>query len=524
MPAKIVLEDSVVPLPEQFGTDATTGLVTQALEPADLRHEVTFLVSLRPSPTRREELEARIARGETVSPEELADRYGAPASQRARARIWVQSEGLAYEGESSDRSGIYVRGRVSDVAECLGVTFVRVIRDGQSYLAARNAPSIPSELGDTVRAIVGLQPHRHLEKPRIVRVVGPDASTTGSGYTVAQIAHAYGADQTGLTGSGQIIAILIDTLPKNADVEQFWKLNGITSRIGRVTKINVPGGTLPPVEGEESLDVEWTSGLAVGADVRVYAAGGLDWVSLDKAIDRLITDFSTYPTMRQLSISLGLGETYLESSGGEVDTQHAKFTNLAALGINVFVASGDGGSNPDQSGGTSGPLQVDYAASDPSVIGVGGTSLTLDAAGDVVSETGWSQGGGGLSILFTRPTWQKAAGLASGTARAVPDISCTADPSPGGLTVIDGKAQPVGGTSWATPVCAAFCALINQARTAAGKGPLPALGPQLYPLQGTAALRDITRGSNGAYQAGPGYDLVTGLGVFDLPGLVAALA
>jgi kumamolisin len=247
-------------------------------------------------------------------------------------------------------------------------------------------------------------------------------------------------------------------------------------------------------------------------------------VSLDKAIDRLISDFSTYPAMRQLSISLGLGETYMQSSGGEVDTQHTKFTNLAALGVNVFVASGDGGSNPDQSGGTTGPLQVEYAASDPSVIGVGGTTLTLDADGNVASQTGWSKGGGGLSVLFQRPTWQEAFGLASGTQRAVPDISCTADPSPGGLTVINGQAQAVGGTSWATPVCAAFCALINQARTAAGKGYLPALGPQLYPLQGTAALRDITQGSNGAYQAGPGYDMVTGLGVFDLPGLLSALA
>lgn len=523
MPDKTTLEDSVVRLPDQFGTDPVTGLVTQALEPADLDEEVTFLVSLHTSPGRREELEARIARGETVSPEELADRYGAAASRRARVRTWVQSEGLTYDGESSDRSGIYVRGTVSDVARCLGVTFVRVIRDGESYLAARDAPSVPSDLGDAVRAIVGLQPYRHPGKPKTARRRGHHSKATSSGYTVSQIAHAYGADQTGLTGSGQIIAILIDTLPTDADVEQFWKLNGITSDVSRVTKINVPGGTLPPVEGEESLDVEWTSGLAVEADIRVYAAGGLDWVSLDKAIDRLITDFSAYPAMRQLSISLGLGETYMQSSAGEVDTQHTRFTNLAALGINVFVASGDGGSNPDQSGGNSGPLQVDYAASDPSVIGVGGTSLTLDTTGEVVSETGWTDGGGGLSILFDRPAWQKATGLASGPKRAVPDISCTADPSPGGLMVVNGEAQPVGGTSWATPVCAAFCALVNQARTAAGKAPLPALGPQLYPLQGTAALRDITTGSNGAYHAGPGYDLVTGLGVFDVPGLVSAL-
>ena len=52
----------------------------------------------------------------------------------------------------------------------------------------------------------------------------------------------------------------------------------------------------------------------------------------------------------------------------------------------------------------------------------------------------------------------------------------------------------------------------NQARANNGLGPIGLLGPKIYPLHGTAAFNDITIGTNGAYSAGPGYDLCTGLG------------
>jgi kumamolisin len=50
------------------------------------------------------------------------------------------------------------------------------------------------------------------------------------------------------------------------------------------------------------------------------------------------------------------------------------------------------------------------------------------------------------------------------------------------------------------------------------------LNPLLYPLGGSAAFHDITSGGNGAYHAGVGYDLVTGLGSPNLAALVGSLA
>src|SRR5262249_47534390 len=157
--------------------------------------------------------------------------------------------------------------------------------------------------------------------------------------------------------------------------------------------------------------VEWASGIAPGATIHVYASGTLQFVDLDQALDKIIADAQADPQLRQLSISLGLGEKYMPP--GEAQTESDKFLILSALGVNIFVSSGDAGSNPDASGhGATGPTQVECSSSDPYVIGVGGTSLLLDRmTGKVSDEAGWVGSGGGASILFPRPAWQKGPGV-----------------------------------------------------------------------------------------------------------------
>ena len=222
------------------------------------------------------------------------------------------------------------------------------------------------------------------------------------------------------------------------------------------------------------------------------------FVDLDLALDRILADVTSEPGMRQLSISLGLGETYMAGPEGEVATQHQKFLRLAAAGVNVFVSSGDAGSNPDDTGHSpTGPVQAEYESSDPCVIAVGGTSLTLTPNGSVADETGWTGSGGGKSIFFPRPPWQKGLGMPTSNVRLVPDVSVAADPETGALLVLHGHVTQIGGTSWSAPVWAGFCALLNEARASAGASPLPFLNPSLYPLMSTACFRDIRSGSNG---------------------------
>ena len=546
--------DSVTPLPDQGITKY--GLTVNAALPDHRNDNMSLVFSLSIPNDKQEELEAKVARGETVSPETLNKQYALSKSESKKLTDWLKGQGFQVTGVSSDNTSVYATASVTQIEKTLQVKMVSVTKDGLSYTAAQNAPSLPTDVAASVRAIIGLQPFRHAHKhfrlcpptrdnrldlsshikarsqsaagktaarkAKSVTAPAPNVSNAPP-YLVSEIKTAYGAAGVPFDGKGQTIAILIDTVPSDVDLKLFWKRNGLPTTIKQIAKINVKGGALPPAEGEETLDAEWASGVAPAANIRIYAAGSLEFVDLDRALDRILADVPTQPAMRQLSISLGLGETYFGGLGGEVAAQHQKFLKLAAVGVNVFVSSGDAGSNPDNTGhNSSGPLQAEYEASDPCVVAVGGTSLMLNAAGQVSSERGWVGSGGGKSTYFPKPIWQQRNGVPADNARCVPDISAAADPNTGALIVLNGQVRQIGGTSWSAPTWAGFCALINQARQAAGKPSLPFLNPQLYQL-GPACFRDITEGNNGEYNVQPGYDMVTGLGTPNIEQMIAAL-
>ena len=528
MAQRKVFHDSVVPLPDQPGL-TPAGILQHAEKPQDASQRMTLQFALGPSDKQRAKLEAKVAAGEVVPAQEMNDRFGVSDASVTALTDWLKGEGFAIEEVADDRTSVYASAPLSVIESSLGVNMVNVTKEGVTYAAARDAPSLPAEAATDVRAIIGLQPYRHPRKHlRRAPLMDEEAAATAAsrpfGYLVSDILDAYGAASVEATGAGQTIAILIDTFPHVDDLREFWQANGLPDDPGRVEMINVTGGPLPPIEGEESLDAQWASGIAPGANVRVYASGSLSLVAIDRALDRIIADLPSQPGLRQLSISLGLGEIYYGSATGEIATQHDKFLRLAAAGVNVFVSSGDAGSNPDQTGHSStGPTQVEYQSSDPCVIGVGGTTLRLSADGTVASETGWSGSGGGKSIVFARPKWQKGRGVPRGARRMVPDVSLAADPGTGGMVVISGSRHKIGGTSWSAPVWAAFCARANEAREKAGKPFLGFLNPHLYPLGRTDAFRDVTAGTNGAFDADPGYDMVTGLGTPNLAALIEAL-
>ncbi len=85
----------------------------------------------------------------------------------------------------------------------------------------------------------------------------------------------------------------------------------------------------------------------------------------------------------------------------------AIFQEAQAKGMQIFVASGDSGSDD----GESSPI-TDYPASSPYVIACGGTRLTIDSKGNKVSETSWSEttgngaSGGGYTDLYPTPSNQ----------------------------------------------------------------------------------------------------------------------
>jgi kumamolisin len=89
--------------------------------------------------------------------------------------------------------------------------------------------------------------------------------------------------------------------------------------------------------------------------------------------------------------------------------------------------------------------------------------------------------------------------------------------------VFDQRQLVGGGTSQAAPLWAGLAAVMNQYLLANGGRPLGDLNPLLYRIAAGAqlpAFRDVTLGGNAVADAGPGYDLVTGLGTPDVDNLV----
>jgi kumamolisin len=517
--AQITFSESVVGFPSGSNRKAAA-LVRSELTQAESEATIEFSVALKMRDFAA--LKERIANHEIISPEEMAAKYLPSESDYTKIVAWLTKQGISVKPAGQYRLSIFASGTVAQIESIFGTKFGRVNVAGFEYTSALTAPSLPGEIGASVLGINGLQPHLH---PRHHFMVAPTLQpqklvNNNPPYTVPEIAKAYHADGLPTNGSGQKIGIVIDTFPIDSDLTTFWANNGVPQTLGNIEKVQVVGGALPSPSGEETLDTEWSSSLASGAKVRIYATTDLSFVHLDQAYQFIINELPSQPALRQVSMSFGLGELYEAPAQLRIDSQY--FAALAAQGVTVFVSTGDGGSTPGPNGfeDNSGPLQVESPACDPSVTAVGGTSLYLNTStGGVASESAWFYGGGGQSQIFGRPSWQTGAGMPTGSGRLVPDVALVADLNTGGYLILDGQLRIVGGTSWGAPSWAGFCAEINQARAARGLAPLGLLGSRIYalnPQSGKADFSDIVTGSNGTngfYNAGPGFDLCTGLGV-----------
>jgi subtilase family serine protease len=225
-------------------------------------------------------------------------------------------------------------------------------------------------------------------------------------------------------------------------------------------------------------------------------------------------------------------------TSAEVATMNSAVEYAAARHVTVVAASGDYGAIGN--GSTMPAKEVNLPASDPLVLAAGGTSLTANpVTGTYISETAWNGSGGGFSHRFSRPAYQ--AGVPGiGAMRGVPDVGADASSAtsmafaftmPGGGYELIG----LGGTSAAAPFWAGLIALADQE---AGH-PLGFVNPAIYriargPLY-HKAFHDITTGNNTTvltsprvtitgYQAGPGWDPVTGWGTPDAQVLIPLLA
>jgi hypothetical protein len=533
-----------------------------------------------------------------LRPGQFGARFGATSATIAALRARLARAGV--RDVRVARDGLLVRfsGAAARVGVAFSLRFHRYRLRGRTFHAPTAAPGLPAPLARSVVAVIGLDSLGGGRRARVRRVAAlaarlpaakavsfrhppgsPHACTRArraaaslGGLTDDQIAYAYGAFglyAIGDTGSGTHVGVFEQEPFAQTDIRHFdscyFGAAAAAAMMQRLHVVSLEGG-IPQGSGsgESLLDIEDVSAMAPGAEIDVYEnaespAGEVAQIAamVDEGRDQIITSSYGEPCEE-------------EEEEGQPGTQQALdflFQQGAAQGQTFLGAAGDNGSDnceevhrsaapqPGQN-----PLSGGEIASQPYVLGVGGTTIT--AASDPPGEHVWNDGneggaaGGGISRAFAMPSWQRDSavpgiegpgsadyenaasverrfgypagfcqealpGAAAGTpCRLEPDVSAQADEFTGAITVYSAQyvgegeeASPSGwitsgGTSSAAPIWAGMLALADASptcrsnpATVSGTG---FVSPLLYaiasePSAYAASFNDITEGNNDQY-------------------------
>lgn len=563
-----------------------------------------MLLMLQRTPAQQKELDALLERQQNPSspdyhhwltPDEFGERFGASQAAIATVSGWLESEGFHIDEVPAGRTLIVFSGTAGQVARSLHAEIRQYTVNGKQHWANNADPEIPAEFANVIAGIASLnnfRKHPHIRMFGHTAPVAANAGKVGPDMTFGGGTHALGpADyaviyntkpllNAGVTGAGVSIAVLGRSNINVQDVKDFRSYFGLAANPPTVIVNGTnPGDLGGDEEGEAVLDNTWAGAVAPNASVKFIvsastnASDGVD-LSEQYAINHNVGDIITE--------SFGTCEANASQAAANYVSSLAQ--QAASQGMSYFVSTGDSGSAgcdlPSESSETGG-LSVSLLSSSWYTTAVGGTMFN-EGSGTYWSATNgtnhvsalshipekvWNEstpglwsGGGGKSIYFQKPSWQKGVpGMPNDGSRDVPDVSLTAagshDPY---LLCIGGSCSgtstvqfsTVGGTSAAAPAFAGIMALIDQKNG----GRQGNANPTLYKLatqQNTAAcngssasaqpdascvFNDVTVGNNGVpgepnynttsatYQATTGYDVATGLGSVNAANLATAWA
>jgi subtilase family serine protease len=426
--------------------------------------------------------------------------------------------------------GLLVAGTVVVLAAA-GLTIVVVAGSGPGQSAAGAQVRIPSV-------------------PAPISALSPDQVRTA--YDVAPLA------AKGIDGAHQTI-IVVDSYGSPtvaADLARFDSYFHLPAPPS--FRVLQPAGKVPAYDShnsnrvgwaeESTLDVEWAHVMAPGASIVL--------VETPTSENEGTTGFPQIVAAERYVLQHKLGQVISQSfaateqtfpSVASILSFRSAFQLAARDHVTVLAATGDTGATSDEYNMKDlyTTRAVSWPATDPLVTAVGGTQLSLRANGTrLAPDTAWNDSGGGTSIAFSRPSYQNGVAAVTGNARGVPDVAMDASCKSavavyGSFYPTGGRWESVCGTSLAAPLFAGVVALADQY---AGHGKAHGLGlinPAIYTIAARhePGIVGVDTGSNSqafvqdgkqysvpGYTAGPGYNLVTGVGTIDAASFVPELA
>ncbi|MFI4955311.1 MAG: protease pro-enzyme activation domain-containing protein, partial [Gammaproteobacteria bacterium] len=475
---------------------------------------------------------------------EVASQFGPTQIQIDTVVTYLRSQGFNNIKIASNNLLIEADGDAKTVQKTFQTSLAEYkARSGRIGHANTKDIMIPQSISTIVSAVLGLDTTTEAHIPSQVKsvpvknVVSSSISTTvpsqvnatttsTSGvqypYNVVDLASFYNAGSIP-SGSKATVGIIADGPPS--------QINTVISDLGvfqyqnqsKVAPVNIsalytytttPSGVDTTNQVEWNLDTQAVAGMSGGVkNLKLYVGPDLTPGSILAAFNLALTD-NNPPNI--ISMSFGSCDSpqnyYLDSLLRSAYLQN--ITVIASTGDNGSAGINGCPANPD----------IEYPASSPWLVAVGGTDFT-DSSG--TSEKGWTGSGGGKSAGQVASSWQAVAlGLPAGAKRQIPDIAYSAT----GVVVVnngvllkasDGGIAIVGGTSLSAPSFAGVWARYLTAKPLLGSA-----SPYLYQLAKlqSSPFNDMPSGvTNGAYNTAPGWDFVTGWGSLDITKGLASL-
>lgn len=478
--------------------------------------------------------------GHYLTPAEFGARFGGDKATYEFVRSWAISHGLQVSARTDARLALSITGNSRRMAALFHTKLARFMTKthGEGW-SALIPPRLPSELVGRVNGVVGLSSNAKYAPlyrlPYGPRATNVGTGVNGSGYAPSDFRTAYDVPaQTSATPT-EVVGIFEEAGYKASEITKFettYKLPNTP-----LSAVSVDGSSTAPNSGvdlEVVLDIDTVIGQ--NPDVKQILVYSSTNGSFSNQLIQAFNVIGQANAASVINISYGLDEN--QQGAAAVQAEGAALVQLQTQGQTVFVSSGDDGAAGREGTGLNAP----DPGSQPLVTSVGGTTMnTVSAGGAWQSEVVWndlSQGygatGGGVSDVWTIPSWQIVNGVSiavanggSATMRNVPDVAADADPfTPASVyCTVYGGWVGVGGTSLAAPLWTGWASIINADRVAKGLSRIGYVNPVLYKggtKEAKIGFHDITSGNNGSpgFSAGPGYDNVSGFGSVDVGKLI----
>jgi subtilase family serine protease len=560
--APVALAQSWVPVPANTPSVASN----VSTSPAAASQMLNIVVGLRVQNVSSLESFLHGLRGGSSTPLTHADfvsQYSPTASQVQPVVDYLTSQGFTNILVTDDNLLVSAQGTVGEAEQAFNTPIVSFTLSGKTAYAPTGPVMVPSALGNIVLQVLGLsnatgisnmlsmQQNLNVMGRTSTFVLNPSAGGADlsiAGLTPGNLRTAYDAGTTS-TGGNTVVAVVTEGSDLHqviADLRQFELENQLPLIPVEVRQVEpVPNPQDTSGDDEWDLDSQSITGLAYSVKKLIfYNTASLNDSDLILANDA----FATEDLAKIGNMSYGgcedVEDSTLKDNLGSVGTNvfDEVFAEAVAQGQTWSASSGDAGAScgvvtnlatPDSGV----PSSVEYPASSPNVVAVGGTSLFVNSSYNYSTELAWDAGGGGTSNLEPAPSWQfndLAVPTSTTGLRAVPDIAMAAGPEGAAgagvgtyaAVVIHGADAGVLGTSWSSPLNVGVWARLESARC----NSLGFEAPILYgldtaqiPGSTAAGFHDVLLGSNGQYSAAPGWDYTTGYGSFDIAFVDAAL-